>query len=294
MVDANKLYSEQLAEWDEFKQRVEQLDKVQLRSFKINEYTIYAQYNPARAVSSGAKLDPKSIAERKCFLCEGNRPSIQKGIELNNGFTLLVNPFPILKGHMTIPHKEHKQQEILPVIADFISFCKELPTHTLLYNGPQCGASAPDHLHFQAVLRGQLPFEKEMETISKRTLSEMKECKMEEFVNYGRKCIHIKSDRAEVAQSYFEQIYKQLQMLAGSDSEPKMNLFGFYENCDYHLFIFPRKTHRPKQFFEDGDAYRMISPGAIDIAGIFVLPRENDFNEINKDLILDVFSQVAY
>lgn len=294
MINAEQLFHEQLTEWDEFRQRVEQLDTIKLRSFDMGDYTIYAQYNPARAISSGAKLDAKSIAARKCFLCQENRPSVQKQQDLNERFILLVNPFPILKGHMTIPHKEHKVQEILPFIDDFISFCKTISTHTLLYNGPQCGASAPDHLHFQAVSKGQLPFESEMQSVSTRVLSECKENKMEEFVNYGRKCIHIQCEQPAMASSYFQQLYKQLQMREGSESEPKMNLFGFYEKGDYHLLVFPRKKHRPSQYFEEGEAYKMISPGAIDIAGILVLPRKEDFDNLTKEEILDVFSQVSY
>ena len=294
MIDYKKLYDGQLKVWDDFRNRVSQLDTVELRKFDMGTYSIYAQYNPARAVSSGAKLDAKTIANRKCFLCECNRPAIQEGIQLDEKFTLLVNPFPILKGHMTIPIKDHEEQQILPHIGSFITFCKELPSHTLLYNGPKCGASAPDHMHFQAVLKGQLPFEEELKTVEVRILSENKEGTMEEFLNYGRKCIHIKSTKATLTQSYFEQLYKQLQMLAGTDDEPLMNLFGFYEGSEWHLFVFPRKKHRPTQFFEEGEKYKMISPGAIDVAGILVLPRRNDFDELTKDVIEDVFSQVCY
>lgn len=294
MIDYKALYDDQLKVWDDFRERVAQLDSIELRKFDMGSYSIYAQYNPARAVSSGAKLDAKTIANRKCFLCESNRPTIQEGIKLDEQFTLLVNPFPILKGHMTIPIKEHKAQEILPYIGSFISFCKELPSHTLLYNGPQCGASAPDHLHFQAVQKGQLPFESELAIVKTRVLSECKEGKMEEFLNYGRKCIHIQSEKANLTQSYFEQLYKQLQMLSGTEEEPKMNLFGFYEKGDWHLFVFPRKKHRPTQFFEEGEGYKMISPGAIDVAGILVLPRRKDFDELTKDVIEDVFKQVCY
>ena len=155
-----KLYEEQQAEWEEFRLRVLQLDTVELKEIPMGNFSVFAQFNPARAVSSNAKLDAKSIANRKCFLCQQNRPDIQRGIALNERFEALVNPFPILKGHLTIVNREHRNQEILPVISDFIDFTKAMPHFTLFYNGPSCGASAPDHMHFQAVFRGQLPFEK--------------------------------------------------------------------------------------------------------------------------------------
>jgi hypothetical protein len=296
------LYEEQQAEWEEFRLRVLQLDTVELKEIPMGNFSVFAQFNPARAVSSNAKLDAKSIANRKCFLCQQNRPDIQRGIALNERFEALVNPFPILKGHLTIVNREHRNQEILPVISDFIDFTKAMPHFTLFYNGPSCGASAPDHMHFQAVFRGQLPFEKDVEWKEKNILSEstsnpqrQRPCgKIEQWKNYGRTVIHITSEDKNLAISYFSQIYKQYQLLSGEDGEPKMNLFGYYEKGEYHLFIFPRKKHRPDCFFAEGDDYKMISPGAIDIAGILVLPRKEDFDLIDASLISKVFVEVGF
>jgi hypothetical protein len=116
---------------------------------------------------------------------------------------------------------------------------------------------------------------------------------MELWQNYGRTMIHIESESAKLAQSYFEQVYKQYQMLNGNDEEPKLNLFGMYENGNYHLFVFPRKKHRPDCFFAEGDSYRMVSPGAIDIAGILVLPRRKDFDEIDRNEIESIYKEVT-
>ncbi len=301
MIDATKLYKEQLTEWNDFRERVLQLDHTELKKFNFGNFTIFTQFNPSREVSSNAKLDAKSIANRKCFLCEENRPPEQRGLPINNNFTVFVNPFPILKGHLTIINNRHQTQAILPVISEFISFTKELHDFTLLYNGPASGASAPDHLHFQAVFKGQLPFEAEKDKVDKKILSEskangktvLKNGKMELWTNYGRTTIHIESESAELAQSYFEQVYKQYQMLNSNDEEPKMNLFGMYESGIYHLFVFPRKKHRPECFFAEGDAFRMVSPGAIDMAGILVLPRKKDFEEIGKNEIESIYKEVT-
>lgn len=288
------LYNSQLEVWQDFKNRVDQLKNIELRSFNFGPYIVKAQFNPARAVSSNAKLDKATIANRKCFLCEANRPEIQQGLAINDRFTLLVNPFPILEEHFTIPLNEHKDQEIKPYIEDLLDFTKIMDQHVLLYNGPQCGASAPDHIHFQAVRKGQLPFEEEWKTINKRLLSEYKFGKMEELQNFGRRCIHIQAGTKNAAQSFFLQIYTQYQLISGNQDEPKMNLFSLYEDGEWHLFIFPRKTHRPTQFFAEGADYKMISPGAIDIAGVLVLPRREDFDSLDKATISDVFKQVSF
>ena len=293
MDSIEKLYAEQLSEWDDFRKRVDDLDKIEIKKFDMGGYSVYIQHNPARIASSNAKTDKASIEKRKCFLCEANRPKIQKGVKLSDDFIALVNPFPILKGHLTISSIQHQRQEIKPYIADFVRFCRLLPNHTMLYNGPRCGASAPDHLHFQAVGKGQLPFEKEMQHIKKRELSEWNGSKMEEFVDYGRKCIHIQSDKDEKIISFFEQIYKQHQMMNENEEEPMMNLFGMYDTKEIHLFVFPRRKHRPSQFHEEGDRRMLISPGAIDIAGILVLPIRKDFDSITKETILDVYKQVS-
>ncbi len=295
-----ELYDSQLAEWEEFRKRVDDLERMELHEFKFGSFSVFAQYNPARECSTNAKLDAKSISQRKCFLCEENRPAIQKGILLNDaegkpsGFSAFVNPFPILKGHLTIINERHQPQAILPHIQNFITFCKELPDFVVFYNGPACGASAPDHLHFQAVFKKQLPFEKDWKCATKRNLSETDGSTMEQWTNYGRNVIHIHGKNANAVESHFSQIYKQYQMFGNDDNtEPKMNLFGFFEDETYHLLVFPRKTHRPSQFYAEGEKQIMISPGAIDIAGIIVLPRKKDFDAMSKKIIEDVFAQVS-
>lgn len=285
-----QLYDKQLSVWSDFRQRVEQLDQIVWKTFDFGSFRIMAQFNPARAVSSGAKLDKKSIADRKCFLCEENRPSIQEGLRLNDRFSILVNPFPILHEHFTIPLDDHREQEIKPYIGDLLDFTQMMPQHTLLYNGPKCGASAPDHIHFQAVRRGQIPFESEYKLLKKREVKRNGGAVAEEMLDFGRKCIHIVSSLKEEVVSLFNDLYVELQ--TGED-EPLWNIFSFYEDEAWHLFLFLRKTHRPSQFFSEGEDYMMISPGAIDIAGVFVLPRWEDFEKIDKGIIEDVLRQVS-
>ncbi len=309
--ELEKLYSEQLTEWEQFREQVTRLNEVEIHTFDFGnpdtgKYVIKTQYNPARAVSSNAVLDEKTIATRKCFLCPENRPAVQRGVQLNENFVALVNPFPILKEHFTIPLTQHKKQEILPYLGDMLDFARILPDFTVFYNGPKAGASAPDHLHFQAVRKGQLPFEQEYPFFSSRngtTLysigcqsyeNENKNGRVGTLKNYGRNCILIQSSNKETALALFQQVYAQLQSATSTEEEPMMNVFALFENNEWNLFVFPRKTHRPSYFFAKGNDYKMISPGAIDIAGVFVLPRKEDFDSVDEEVISDVLRQVSF
>jgi len=285
--EIEKLYSEQLTEWSQFREQVLRLDEVQTHSFDFGNYVVKTQYNPARAVSSNAKLDAKSIAARKCFLCPENRPAVQREVRLNKNFIALVNPFPILKKHFTIPLIQHKPQEILPYLSDMLDFAQMLPDYTIFYNGAKAGASAPDHLHFQAVRKGQLPVEQEYQKVEKKTLIENPDGKVSALQNYGRSCLLIQSPDKEMAHSLFLQVYRERL------NETMMNVFTLFENEQWNLLIFPRKTHRPSYFFAEGKDYKMISPGAVDMAGILILPRKEDFDSVDKEVILDVFRQVS-
>ena len=292
--EIKKLYSEQLSEWTQFREHVLQLNDVQTHSFDFGNYEMKTQYNPARIVSSNAKLDEKSIAARKCFLCPENRPAVQREVRLNENFIALVNPYPILKEHFTIALIQHKKQEILPYLGDMLDFAEALPDYTIFYNGAKAGASAPDHIHFQAVRKGQLPLESEYQKTEKKILLEGSNKRISTLQEYGRRCLLIQSSDKEIVHSLFRQVYMQLQTLSGTGEEPIMNIFILYENKQWNLFVFPRKTHRPSHFFAEGKDYKMISPGAVDMAGIFVLPRKEDFDSINKEIISDVFKQVSF
>jgi len=287
------LYSAQLTEWSELRENVERLNSVETRSFLFGNYEIIAQHNPARITSSAAKTDERSIAARKCFLCPENRPAVQREVRLNERFIALVNPYPILKKHFTIPLIEHKKQEILPYLCDMLDFAQMLPNFVILYNGPKAGASAPDHIHFQAVAKGQLPLESEYLKTEKKCVTKNSNGEAYTLQNYGRHCITARSPDKNNMIFLFQQIYHKLQLLHNTEEEPLMNIFVLYENEEWNLLIFPRTTNRPTHFFAEGKEQKMISPGAIDMAGIFVLPRKEDFDSINNEIISDVLEQVS-
>ena len=150
------LFNEQTANWALARNNFEGLKTVQTKTFAFGDYDVRVQFNPARIVSSGAKVDAKTIAERKCFLCAANRPAEQRSVEFGD-YEILVNPFPIFPEHFTIPRKEHVDQQIKPFFADMLRLAKAMDEYLVFYNGPRCGASAPDHMHFQAGTKDFLP-----------------------------------------------------------------------------------------------------------------------------------------
>lgn len=275
--------------WPDYADRINQLNTIKTKEFNISNTVVVAQINPARIVSTAARTDEKSIKARKCFLCEENRPQQQQSEEIITGFTLLVNPFPILKGHLTIPSTSHTPQRILSNIGHMLEIAQLLPSFHIFYNGPKCGASAPDHMHFQAVLKGQLPF---TNTQEKEIISYVGNAKMLALKGLGRMCIEIESDKPASAIALFRTLYKKLQK--NINEEPMMNVFAEFCNSKqlYTIHVFCRKAHRPTQYYSEEDFW-MISPGAIDMAGILVLPRLEDFTRINNNVITDIYDQIS-
>ena len=176
--EVEQLFTAQFAAWQQARDNYEALQGVKSRSFDIDGAHIKVQFNPARIVSTAAKVDTKSIGERKCFLCDANRPAVQEGIEWNGEYTVLINPFPIFNKHLTIPCNAHTPQRINSRITDMLSLAKALSDYTLFYNGPRCGASAPDHMHFQAGNKGFMPIENDMDSWEKTVVAETDDAKL--------------------------------------------------------------------------------------------------------------------
>lgn len=256
--------------------------EVLTKTFVVDGYKVVAQHNPARAVSSGAKLDKATIAKRKCFLCKENRPVDQPSVIYNENFEILKNPFPILKKHLTIPLMRHERQEILPHFATMLDLSKDLPDFDLLYNGPKCGASAPDHMHFQAVQTGLMP-------LDEKSLSEF-DIVDGEIRNFGRKClVSVGSDKEAICKQY-RNLYNKLT-IKEDEWEPRMNIVAHYIPSAniWNVWVFPRDKHRPS-YYEQG---RMISPGVIDMAGILVFPKPDDFEDVDENMIRQIYKEVS-
>ena len=294
---AEALLNHQKGHWELLKNNFEALKSIKLRKYDFKDFQIRTQFNPSRIISSSAKVDQKSISERPCFLCEKNLPNVQKGIKFNNHYTLLCNPFPIFSQHLTIPHHEHIPQEIEKSFEDLLKLSYELRDNFFVfYNGPKCGASAPDHLHFQAGKKGSTPLEYyhpillnngtpliQNDNISVKLVSSG-------FLNF----LAIKSNKASEISSTFFKIVENLRMKQNTTEEPLLNIISLFENNEWIIFIFPRKAHRPKEYFFEGEKKILISPASADMAGLLITPKENDYNKLTKILIADIYTQVLY
>jgi len=291
-LEAKKLLQSQLEDWELAKTNFEALKKVKTKEFHFDGFTIKVQFNPARIQSSTAKVDTKSIQERKCFLCPDNLPKEQNNIAFGNGYQVLVNPFPIFPEHFTIPTYEHTDQLILERYGDMLDLAKSLDKYTVFYNGPKCGASAPDHAHFQAGIKGFLTIEEDVDSMPKETIYNAEEINVSILRNYLRNCFLIETKDKEKAIRFFKLLYSLLD-IKEDDKEPMMNIITWYENNVWYSCIFPREKHRPDCFYAEGDRNLLISPASVDLGGVFITPLEKDFEKITKDDISNILKEIS-
>lgn len=272
------------------------LNHVEERTFNFDGFRIKVQFNPERMRSSVAKVDTQSIAARKCFLCGENRPTEQMSLDLGNDFILLVNPFPIFKTHFTIPSLHHVPQRFISSLEAMLTIAKQMEGYLLFYNGPECGASAPDHLHFQAGETGFLPVESEFNTlkvIPGSLLHQSEQLKIWAFDSYLRKMISFETGALDQAIKAIALVYQQFSQMQPQKVEPMINLLCYFSKGKWVVHLFPRKLHRPSQFFAEGDKQLLISPASVDFGGVFITPRREDFDKIRMEDIADMFSQVS-
>ena len=289
----SRLIAEQMKEWPMAGKFYSSLKDVKTRSFDMGEFHVQVQFNPARAVSTNARVDPKSISERPCFLCSHNRPAEQKGIEVGN-YTILVNPFPIFPEHFTIVRNEHVPQLILPYFIEFLSFARMMDNYVIFYNGAKCGASAPDHAHFQAGSKNFLPLVSDYFRLKNKHAELLQKNEDQELYllhGYLRKVYCIESVDPESAKWIFRKLYKQLK--EDSNEEPMMNVLSVYQQGKYYTFVLPRKASRPAQFFETGEKQLLISPAAVEMSGVLITPVEDHFNKITREDIESIYEQTG-
>lgn len=289
---AENLFQEQLKDWGLARTNYTALAGVKTKDFSFENFTIQVQFNPARIQSSAAKVDTKSIQERKCFLCPQNLPEEQKNIPFNKEYQVLVNPYPIFPKHFTIPTYIHTDQLVLDRYGDMLDLAQSFDKYVIFYNGPKCGASAPDHAHFQAGSKGFLPLEKDMKTIRKDMVSADEKLKVYSLTDYLRNGFLIEAEDKNKAIGFFEKLYSNLKIKEG-EKEPMFNILSWYETGSWFSCIFLREKHRPACYFEEGDDNMLISPGSVDLGGIFITPLEKDFDKITKDDIISILKEVC-
>ena len=278
----SRFFNRQLEMWEDARHRFRDLKHVEVRQLSDQ---LKVQFNPARIVSTGAKIDKHTLGERPCFLCERNRPKEQMTKQIDDHFQLLVNPFPILPVHFTIPATKHQPQSIYRHYGEMhrlLSLHSEL---MVFYNGPKCGASAPDHLHFQAGTSGVLPLQANWQRLS-RSLTDVISLNDEEKISVLRDFLVpafvIISKSEDSDEELFHRLYRSMPM-RGDESEPMMNIIAWRKGDEFISVVIPREKHRPDAYFAEGEAQMMVSPGALDMAGLIITPREEDFSKINLD-----------
>ena len=288
----NELFDQQLSVWEMARNNFEGLKTVQIRQFDFDGFAVKVQFNPARMVSSGAKVDAKTIAERKCFLCATNRPEVQRGIEWRD-YDILINPFPIFTRHLTIPRREHVDQRLVPYISDMFDLARELTDFVVFYNGPKCGASAPDHMHFQAGNADFLPLVADYFNLKQAGKTELVETidASETYLmkDYLRVVYCVESADADALKSAFMKLYNSWVKEEGV--EPMMNVVCLYRDGKWYLFVIPRGAFRPWQYTAEGDQQLLVSPATVEVSGLFITPVKEHFERITKEDVIDILTQ---
>ncbi len=319
LADQSKaLLTHQLASWPMLQKGASTLGDVIVRSIQMDGYEMKLQFNPGRIVSSSAKVDAKSIAERKCFLCLENLPAEQKGVIAGSGtfskdsfdtanpdnYVILVNPFPIFSEHFTIPHKNHVPQRIRDSFPAMLALSKSMGSrYSLFYNGPRCGASAPDHLHFQAGDFGFMTIETtwpELVNLHGNWVVDSESIRIAGVDDGLRKFVVLQSDSDTAITERFETLYSSFEALndelhpGQTMEEPMFNIISSFRDGKWTVIVFLRRKHRPYQFFEESEDKKILfSPASVDFGGVCITPVEIDFKRIDRALLTNMFNQLS-
>jgi hypothetical protein len=297
--DAMKvLLRHQRLDWDLLRDSYEALNNQQIREFEFDGFKIKAQHNPGRIYSTSAKVDEETINKRKCFLCNENRPSEQKAIPYKKDFLIICNPHPIFPEHFTIPLSKHFPQRVKNYFSTLLSLTKDLSEYySIIYNGPKCGASAPDHFHFQAGTKYFLPMEDDVKKIKAEyavTLSEDLAFSVTANDDGLRRFILIEGKKERDVLWALESLYKAYELISKAGDEPMFNILSIYKDKKgWEVFVYPRSKHRPSLYYLDEDEKILLSPGTIDLSGVCVVPIEKHFEKLTKDHIVKIFREVS-
>lgn len=289
---AKELIREHLTFWELARQNYAALEKVQTRRLEVNGYPVILQFNPERIRSSAAKIDKQSLAARPCFLCEAHRPGNQKWIDFGEEYQIIVNPFPIFREHLTIPIRTHQEQRILLRYKDLLSLAEVLTDFIVFYNGPKCGASAPDHMHFQAGNKGFLPLETNWRKTPKKPMVSFGQAGLYALRDFLQPAFIIISGSKEDSAILFNHIYSLLEIRPG-EYEPMMNVLAWKEENYWFTCIYPRKKLHPACYYAEGDANILISPATVEMAGVFITPLEKDFRKVTAEDLQQIISETC-
>jgi hypothetical protein len=291
-----RLFAQQKKAWPQLSSGYDALGAVESRTIDLNGFSVQLQYNPQRITSTVAKVDPASLKKRPCFLCPKNLPAAQKGISYRREFLVLCNPFPIFNPHYTICHTQHIPQLIDESLTGFLQLAADLgPNFVVLYNGALCGASAPDHLHFQAVPAGVMPIEAALCAERKHLpIKDSEGVSVTASRSPGWSVITVEGNERAGVEVLLRRVMAAMRsVLSPSAGEPMMNLCGSYRDSRWRMIVFPRRRHRPDVYYRREEERILVSPGAADMGGLIVAPREVDFRRLDEVLIRTIFDDVS-
>lgn len=299
MITLKKFVKDQLSVWPLASANFRKLKTAKYKEIDINGLTCKVQYNPSRLISTTANTSSKAIAARPCFLCERNRPIEQFHIKFEGRkgrlYNIQVNPYPIFPGHLVIAREEHIAQEIWHHLPDMLDFCKTYKEYTVFYNGPCSGASAPDHLHFQAVPCSLMPLEKAIDSFLDKAVEPIAELKDARLFHYPLFTTGVFALKAKTSKSLTKLFYQLLDCTdkKADETEPKFNLYCYTKNNEYRAFVVMRSAKRSHHFYSEDSDHLTISPGAADMAGLFVAPYKEDFEKVNASLLGEMLEEVS-
>lgn len=295
-----RFWAKQVDEWPALAAGLAALRQADSRHFDLSGERIVVLCNPARLVSSSANIDPAAIAQRPCFLCPEQRPSAQRALAFDNDWLILCNPAPIFEPHFTIVHRGHRPQRFAPALPVMFDLARDLTgAYTVFYNGPVSGASAPDHLHLQAVPSRAMPYESQLVGALRPSGAQALDIAWLElatgrigFICTGLRpaIVFVGWDRAELA-GVIELAVHVLEQVRPASPEPMFNLYVGFSDRGWLAWVFPRAAHRPA-CYGTGPGQYLISPGAIDLGGVFVAPRPADFDRLTAATISAILREV--
>ena len=299
MQELDKFINDQLSVWPLAAANFRALKSARIRQLEVDGLLCTVQCNPRRILSSTADTTPQAIAARKCFLCADNRPAEQFHLKFEGRkgrmYNIQVNPYPIFPGHLVIVREEHIPQAIWHHFPDMLDFAMKYRDYTVFYNGPGSGASAPDHLHFQAVPRLSMPLERAVDAYLDKpgeVLASVKDATMYRYAGFAEGVFALKATTSKSMAKLFYRLLDCTDKVEG-DIEPKFNLFAYCRDGEYRAFVTLRAAKRSHHYYSDGPDHLTISPGAADMAGFFVAPFEEDFEKVTSADLEEMLSEVS-
>ncbi len=297
----HKFVGDQLSQWPLACGNFRALKEVSVREVEVGGLTVRLQFNPARMISSAAKLSKEEIAKRRCFLCRENRPAEQIMLKFEGRkgkkYDILVNPYPIFPDHLVIAKSKHTDQSIWHRYVDMLDLARKYSGYTFFYNGPKSGASAPDHHHFQGAPKGLMPLENDVNACVDKgdVLEYVTSVQDARLYHYRRFTTGVFVLRAETAKSAAKLFYRLLDCadIPEGESEPLFNLFTWWADGEYRSIVVFRRSHRSHHYFSDGPDHLTMSPGCADMGGVFIVPVPEEYEKITSELLTEMVQEVS-